>query len=159
MSVSFLLFLLCAASSFDVVALSFDDIDGVRLITEHRTTGSGDGERDGFGFDFKLIGSSVGKGSFSLISFCWFRSLSAFTGIVGYDLRWACVKTWPIAPYGMPPPRIDDIKRPAGRSVSVDFSDERFKAARSDVVDVRSLWWLCSENMSRSIRKLKRKKY
>lgn len=53
----------------DEDALSVGD-DGVRLITEQRTTGSGDGDRDtGFGcFVFKFIDSSVGNGSFSLIN-------------------------------------------------------------------------------------------
>lgn len=84
MSVSFLLLLLCAEINFD--ALSVDD-DGVRLITEQRTTGSGDGDRDGFGFVFRLIVSSVGNVSFSLINFGGLRSLSVLFGMLGYDLR------------------------------------------------------------------------
>lgn len=144
-SVSFLLLLLCAEINF--VALSVDD--GVRLITEQRTTGSGDGDRDGFGFVFKLIVSSVGNVSFSLINFCGLRSLSDLFGALGYDLRWACVKTWPIAPYGMPPPKIDEMNRP-GRSGSVDcFSAERFSDAKNDDVLERSVWF--SPNISRSV--------
>lgn len=73
-SVSLRLFRLWAAINFDA-ALSFD-ADGVRLITEQRTTGSGDGERGG-DFVFKLIDSSVGRISFSFINFGGFRSLSA----------------------------------------------------------------------------------
>lgn len=90
MSVSFLLLRLWADINFD--ALSADD-DGTRLMTEHRTTGSGDGDRDGFGLVFKLIVSSVGSVSFSLINFGAARSLSDLFGMLGYDLRCACVKT------------------------------------------------------------------
>lgn len=46
------------------------------------------------------------------------------------------------------------MKRPVGRSVSA-FSVERFSAANSDDVDVRSV---CSENMSRSTREIERKR-
>lgn len=148
--------------------------DGVRLITEQRTTGSGDGDRDtGFGcFVFKLIVSSAGNGSFSFISFddddgddeddCSLCDsvLSALFARFGYDLRWAWVKTCPIAPYGMPPPNMDEMKR-AGRSGSVDcFSAERLNDASSDAVQLdRSVesvcrFW-CSPNMSRSAQKKK----
>lgn len=43
--------------------------DGVRWITEQRTTGSGDGDRDGFGGGVSRIVSSRGKISLSLINF------------------------------------------------------------------------------------------
>lgn len=176
---------LWADNNFAAAAEIFDDDeddddddsvgdDGVRLITEQRTTGSGDGDRDtGFGcFVFKLIVSSAGNGSFSFISFddddgddeddCSLCDsvLSALFARFGYDLRWAWVKTCPIAPYGMPPPNMDEMKR-AGRSGSVDcFSAERLNDASSDAVQLdRSVesvcrFW-CSPNMSRSAQKKK----
>lgn len=173
---------LWADNSFVAAAEIFDDAedddvddvdsvgdDGVRLITEQRTTGSGDGDRDtGFGcFVFRLIVSSVGNGSCSFINFdeddvgdddddddCPLGDsvLSDLFAMFGYDLRCAWVKTCPIAPYGIPPPKMDEIKR-AGRSGSVDcFSAERLNDASSDAVQLdRSVCRSrCSPNISRS---------
>lgn len=72
--------------------------DGVRLITEQRTTGSGDGVRDGFGCGVRRTRSSLGTiSSGSAMSFgatdggrC--VSLLGLCG-VGYDLSWAGVRT------------------------------------------------------------------
>lgn len=153
----------CAAANNLVAATVFVGsvlvADGVRWMTEQRTTGSGDGDRDGFGGGVSRTVSSRGNGSFSLISFGVVagggrRRCDSFSGLfgVGYDLRWACVRTWPIAPYGIPPPSIDDMNRPLGRSVGSVVAADRFNEANSvDVLLERSVFRRCSSpNMSRS---------
>lgn len=66
-------------------------------------------------------------------------------------MRWACVRTCPIAPYGIPPPSIDDMNRPLGRSVGSVAADRFSEANSVDVLERSVLFRRCSSpNMSRS---------
>lgn len=107
-----------------------EETDGTRWMTEIRTTeDSGAGSSDFFCVD-KLMSCGSGRmlaGSLTMIA----SSLGGFGvgsleleivgGVGGYSLRCACVKMnlWDPLPYGISPPKSDDLKRLGGSAASI----------------------------------------
>lgn len=110
-----------------------DETDGTRWMTEIRTTdASGVGSSLGSSNFFcvvklmscgsgrmlvgslTMIASSLGFGDGSL-------ELEMVGGVGGYSLRCACVKMnlWDPLPYGISPPKSDDLKRRGGSAASI----------------------------------------